>query len=91
MSLFNELQKLNRKTINEHSPAPVEAIILRAGAVDTYDIKFRNGGIAYFVAGPSGLSAGDSVSVLVYPGKQKRYVVTGKSYRNISSITVVEV
>ena len=91
MTLLNQLKKLNKQGVNEHSPAPVEGVILRAGSNNTYDIKFRNGATALTVAGPVGLSIGASVLVTIYPGKQKRYVITGQGYRNIDSVTVVEV
>jgi len=91
MSLVDELQKLNKKGVNEHGPAPVEAIILRVRAGNTYDIKFKNGAVARSVAGSLGYNFGDSVLVIIYPGKQKRYVITGKSYRSIGSLTIVEV
>jgi len=90
MSLPSQISKLTSKDIKRKSSGIVEANIISRGSVDgRYTIKFRNNAQASDVVGPTGLTVGDSVAVMAYPGKIARYVIVNKSYKSTGEITTI--
>ena len=90
--ILDELKRVNQTWAKDNQPALIEAYISALGNdSEHYKIKLKNGAIALNVFGPTGLSVGDSVTVAVYPGKAKRYVILAKSYKSSDSVTTVSV
>lgn len=55
-----------------------------------YHLRFRNGAIAYNVAGPEGLSESDTVAVTTYSGTN-RYLIVERGYNTADNVTEIEV
>lgn len=68
-----------------------EANISALEASGKYTIKLRNGNLVGNIPGPLGLKVGTSVTALAYPGRTRRYVIVGESYRNVKTAMEVSV
>ena len=92
MKLLNEFNKVNQSWAKDSQPVIVEANITGLGkSAEYYTIKFRNSAKATNVYGPTGLKVGDSVAIAMYPGKTKKNVILGRSYRSSGTIKTVTV
>lgn len=90
--ILDELKKVSQTWAKDNQPALIEAYVSGLGNdTEHYKIKLKNRAVASNVFGPTGLSVGESVTVAVYPGKAKRYVILAKSYRSTDSVTTVSV
>ena len=87
--ILKELNKLNKKQQSAQSSLTEANITALGKSAEYYDIQFRNTSKAKNVYGPTGLRVGDSVTVAVYPGKTKRYVILAKSYKTTKDVTTV--
>jgi len=90
--LLNALNKANDRWASGTQPNLMEGNITAVGAGSTYTLSFKNGGKAYNVSGPAGLSVGNAVVAGVYPGKAKKYAIlqktTGGGTQTITTLQV---
>ena len=90
MSLSSQISNLTDKNIKTKASGVIEANIVAHGDYDgRYTIKLRNNTRISDVPGPTGLSIGDSVAVIAYPGVIARYVIVNKSYKSTGEITTI--
>ena len=91
--ILDELTKTNNRWAQDSQPQIVEATIAAlGGSATSYAIEFKNGAKATNISGPSGLSVGNAVVVVGYPGKAKKYVILreteGGSEQTITTVQV---
>ena len=88
--MLKEVVNISHKASKDVSSVMGEATITAYGDDDnSFTVQFRNGAIANNVYGEGDYSVGDSVSIVSYPGRNKRYVIVSKLRKVTSAIKEV--
>ena len=78
--ISNTINDTTARWTGKTQPGLLEANVVGLGrSTSSYIVAFKNGGRSYEVTGPEGLKVGNAVSIGVYPGSAKKYMILQKA------------
>ncbi len=78
--ILDELAKMSDRWSRDSQPKMEEANVAALGASDVlYTVVLKNGARISGVSGPSGLSVGNAVALMTYPGKARHPVIVQRT------------